>query len=96
MQIHAAGASVEIFDPKAMENAKLRFPTLAFAQSIDECLAQADIVLHLTEWQVFREINPTVAATLVNNPIIIDGRNALDRELWQMAGWKVRALGRAS
>ncbi len=96
VQIHAAGASVEIFDPKAMENAKLRFPTLAFAQSIDECLAQADIVLHLTEWQVFREINPTVAATLVNNPIIIDGRNALDRELWQMAGWKVRALGRAS
>ena len=96
VQIHAAGASVEIFDPKAMENAKLRFPTLAFAQSINECLAQADIVLHLTEWQVFREINPTVAATLVNNPIIIDGRNALDRELWQMAGWKVRALGRAS
>ena len=96
VQIHAAGASVEIFDPKAMENAKLRFPTLAFAQCIDECLAQADIVLHLTEWQVFREINPTVAATLVNNPIIIDGRNALDRELWQMAGWKVRALGRAS
>jgi len=96
VQIHAAGASVEIFDPKAMDNAKLRFPTLAFAQSIDECLAQADIVLHLTEWQVFRDIDPAMAATLVNNLIIIDGRNALDRELWQMAGWKVRALGRAN
>ena len=96
VQIHAAGASVEIFDPKAMDNAKLRFPTLAFAQSIDECLAQADIVLHLTEWQAFRDINPAMAATLVNSPIIIDGRNALDRELWQMAGWKVRALGRAN
>jgi UDPglucose 6-dehydrogenase len=96
VQIHAAGASVEIFDPKAMDNAKLRFPTLAFAQSIDECLAQADIVLHLTEWQAFRDIDPAMAATLVNNPIIIDGRNALDRELWQMAGWKVRALGRAN
>jgi UDPglucose 6-dehydrogenase len=96
VQIHAAGASVEIFDPKAMDNAKLRFPTLAFAQSIDECLAQADIVLHLTEWQAFRDIDPAMAATLVNNLIIIDGRNALDRELWQMAGWKVRALGRAN
>jgi len=96
VQIHAAGAAVEIFDPKAMENAKLRFPTLAFAQSIDECLAQADIVLHLTEWQAFRDIDPAMAATLVNNLIIIDGRNALDRELWQMAGWKVRALGRAN
>ena len=96
VQIHAAGASVEIFDPKAMDNAKLRFPTLAFAQSIDECLAQADIVLHLTEWQAFRDIDPAMAATLVNNLIIIDGRNALDRELWQMAGWRVRALGRAN
>jgi len=96
VQIHAAGAAVEIFDPKAMENAKLRFPTLAFAQSIDECLAQADIVLHLTEWQAFRDIDPAMAATLVNNLIIIDGRNALDRELWQKAGWKVRALGRAN
>jgi len=96
VQIHAAGAAVEIFDPKAMENAKLRFPTLAFAESIDACLTQADIVLHLTEWKIFREIDPALVATLVNSPIIIDGRNALDRELWQKAGWKVRALGRAN
>ena len=96
VQIHAAGAAVEIFDPKAMENAKLRFPTLAFAESIDACLTQADIVLHLTEWKIFREIDPALVAKLVNSPIIIDGRNALDRELWQKAGWKVRALGRAN
>ena len=33
--------------------------------------------------------------SLVANPIIIDGRNALDREAWIAAGWKFRALGRS-
>ena len=32
---------------------------------------------------------------LVKNPILIDGRNMLDRSEWQKAGWHVRALGRA-
>jgi UDPglucose 6-dehydrogenase len=33
---------------------------------------------------------------LVKKAIIIDGRNALDRDLWVKAGWKFRALGRSS
>jgi UDPglucose 6-dehydrogenase len=33
--------------------------------------------------------------TKVRQAIIIDGRNALDREKWVAAGWKFRALGRS-
>jgi len=53
------------------------------------------LVLHLTEWKVYREIDPAQLISLVANPIIIDGRNALDRDLWRKAGWKFRALGRS-
>jgi UDPglucose 6-dehydrogenase len=95
VQIHAAGATAVVYDPKAMANASARFPALTFASSVDECLRDADIVLHLTEWRQFQELNPAMARTLVKNPVLIDGRNALDRELWQLAGWTVRALGRA-
>jgi UDPglucose 6-dehydrogenase len=95
-QIQAAGATVVIHDPKAIENAKKRFPALHFAESIEECLKDSDIVLHLTEWKIFREIDPKVVKTLVKSAIIIDGRNALDRDAWQAAGWKFRALGRSS
>ncbi len=94
-QIHAAGANVVIFDPKANENAAKRFPALTYANNVEECLKGADIVLHLTEWKQFRELDPAQLKGLVNNPIVIDGRNALNRESWKAAGWHFRALGRA-
>ena len=94
-QIHANGADVTIHDPKAIENARKRFPVLTFSESIESCVENADIVLHLTEWKMYRELDPAVLITLVAQPILIDGRNALDRELWRSAGWKVRALGRS-
>jgi UDPglucose 6-dehydrogenase len=95
-QIAAAGAVVTIHDPKAIEPAKKRFPALGFSEDIEGALKGADLVLHLTEWKVYRELDPAKMAKLVANPIIIDGRNALDREAWVAAGWKFRALGRAN
>jgi UDPglucose 6-dehydrogenase len=95
-QITAAGAIVTIHDPKAIEPAKKRFPALGFSEDIEGALKDADLVLHLTEWKVYRELDPAKLAKLVSNPIIIDGRNALDRESWIAAGWKFRALGRAN
>jgi len=95
VQIQAAGAVVTIHDPKAMEPAAKRFPVLNFAQSVDECVKEADIVLHLTEWKMYREIDPATLKHVVSQAIMIDGRNALDREKWIAAGWKFRALGRA-
>jgi len=95
VQIQAAGAVVTIHDPKAMEPAAKRFPVLNFAQSVDECVKEADIVLHLTEWKMYREIDPAALKHVVSQAIMIDGRNALDREKWIAAGWKFRALGRA-
>jgi UDPglucose 6-dehydrogenase len=95
-QIATAGAVVTIHDPKAIEPAKKRFPALGFSEDIEEALKGADLVLHLTEWKVYRELDPAKLIKLVSNPIIIDGRNALDREAWIAAGWKFRALGRAN
>ncbi len=95
-QIAAAGAVVTIHDPKAIAPAKKRFPALGFSEDIEGALKGADLVLHLTEWKVYRELDPTKMAKLVANPIMIDGRNALDREAWIAAGWKFRALGRAN
>ena len=95
-QIAAAGAFVTVHDPKAIEPAKKRFPALGFSEDIEGALKDADLVLHLTEWKLYRELDPAKMAKLVANPIIIDGRNALDREAWVAAGWKFRALGRAN
>lgn len=95
-QIQAAGALVTVHDPKAIANAQKRFPGLNYAQEINETLKDAELVLHLTEWKIYRELNPVQIKSLVKTPIIIDGRNALDREAWRAAGWKFRALGRTN
>ena len=94
VQIHGAGAKVIVHDPKAAGPASRRYPALTFTESIEECLQDAEIVLHLTEWKIYRELDPAEMRKLVKNPILIDGRNMLDRSEWQKAGWHVRALGR--
>ena len=94
-QLHAAGAVVKIHDPKAIVPAKRRFPTLEFVDDVEACIKGSDLILHLTEWKIYRELDPIKLKSLVNNPSIIDGRNALDRESWRAAGWRFHGLGRA-
>ncbi len=94
-QLQAAGASVVVHDPKAIENARKRFPKLGFAANVQECVKDSDLILHLTEWREYRELDPNALAALVKKKIVIDGRNALDRDKWRSAGWKFHALGRS-
>ena len=94
-QLHAAGADVIVHDPKAISNAKKRFPNLKFAQTARECITGSDLVLHLTEWREYRDLKPEEVVDLVKTPRIIDGRNVLDRDRWVKAGWKFHALGRS-
>ncbi|MFF4272974.1 UDP-glucose dehydrogenase family protein [Streptomyces sp. NPDC001536] len=88
------GADVTVYDPEALDNARKAFPLLGYAMSAEEALRGADLVLHLTEWPQFREIDPERAASLVARPLIVDGRGALDGDRWSAAGWHFRALGR--
>ena len=94
-QINEAGAEVVVHDPKAIEPAKKRFPNLKYAESVDECVKGADLILHLTEWKIYRDLDPIKLKSLVKSPRIIDGRNSLDLDKWRAAGWNFKALGRA-
>ncbi|MBI0377303.1 MULTISPECIES: UDP-glucose dehydrogenase family protein [Streptomyces] len=93
-QIHLQGAQVTVFDPKGMENARALFPTLAYAPTAAAAAEGAHAVLHLTEWREFRELDPASLGAVVAERRILDGRNALDPDVWRDAGWTYRALGR--
>jgi UDPglucose 6-dehydrogenase len=93
-QIHLQGAHVTVYDPRAVDNARRAFPTLGYADSADQACAGADLVLHLTEWQEFRDMDPQALGRVVAHRGIIDARNALDGQRWREAGWSYRALGR--
>ena len=94
-QLSLAGASVRVYDPQAMDNARKVFPTLDYASSLEDALRNAELVILATEWQEFKEMEPGWVAGIVDKQKLIDGRNVLPAEAWQAAGWEIQALGRS-
>ena len=92
--IQRQGAAVTLYDPQAMANARRKHPELGYRDSALSAARGADLVLHLTEWAEFREMDPEVLGQVVTERLIVDGRNALDPDRWRAAGWTYRALGR--
>jgi UDPglucose 6-dehydrogenase len=94
-RIHLHGAMVSVYDPKANDNARRSFPTLRYAESVMDACRGAHVVLHLTAWQEFRELDPAVLGEVVAERNVVDGQNCLDRPTWRAAGWTYRGLGRS-
>lgn len=92
--ISLQGGSVVVTDPQAIENAKKSFGQLTYVESTEDALRDADVVLLLTEWREYRDLDPEAVGELVKNKAIVDGRNVLDPATWRNAGWAYRALGR--
>ena len=59
------GATVNVYDPKAMDNSRTVFPTLTYATSAVEACDRADAVLVLTEWPEFVGLDPAALADTV-------------------------------
>ncbi|ORJ60366.1 UDP-glucose dehydrogenase family protein [Mycobacterium simiae] len=92
-QLQLNGAAVNVYDPKALENARRLFPTLNYAVSVTDACDGADAVLVLTEWPEFTSLDPDDLADAVRARVVVDGRNCLDAARWSQAGWRVFRLG---
>ena len=87
------GARVRVHDPRANDNARGLFPDLDYAPEVPKACEDADVVLHLTEWPEYQEIDPLALRAVVRSPRLLDARNSLPLDRWQAAGWTVRGLG---
>jgi UDPglucose 6-dehydrogenase len=92
--IRSQGGRVTVYDPAALHNARRAQPALEFGESALDAARGAHVVLLLTEWAEFRDMDPETLGQVVAERNIVDGRNALDPERWRDAGWHYRALGR--
>ena len=95
-QMQLQGASVLVTDPKAVANAARKWPDLSFTETPTEALEGAELVLVLTEWPEYVDLDPAEVKRLVATPRVLDGRNCLNADAWRAAGWRYRALGRAA
>src|SRR4051794_31509733 len=93
-QMQLQGAQVAVTDPRAIDNARKKWPDLAYADTVEDAVRDTEAVLLLTEWPEYVALDPVVLRDKVATPHLIDGRNCLDPAQWRAAGWTYRALGR--
>ncbi len=92
-----AGASVQAFDPIAMNEATRIYgerTDLTLCDNANAALNNADALVVVTEWSEFRSPDFTFIKNTLNNPVIFDGRNLYDPQLMSEAGFTYYAIGR--
>jgi UDPglucose 6-dehydrogenase len=91
--LHEAGANIRAYDPTA----KMPYPAYPWIQVVDSPLDVcdgADVLAVLTEWKEFAQIDAHNIGARLLRKTVVDGRNVLDREAWQGAGFTYRGVGR--
>lgn len=89
------GASIVAFDPEAMTNVrKLVGDKIGYAVNRYEALEDADALLVVTEWPVFRTPDFDFMKEKLKSPVIFDGRNLYDLDRMKECGFYYNSIGR--
>ncbi len=88
------GAKIKVFDPIAMENAKKILSGVNYAENPYDAVENADALVLVTEWNVFRQLDKARIKSLLKEPNIIDGRNMWDPKEMKEFGFNYIGVGR--
>ena len=89
------GANVRAYDPVAGEKARDMLAGARIAESALDAIDGADAVVLVTEWPEFRDLDWTGdVKRRMRVPLVVDGRNFLDREQLVEAGFTYEGIGR--
>ncbi|HET8963991.1 MAG TPA: UDP-glucose/GDP-mannose dehydrogenase family protein [Chitinophagales bacterium] len=89
------GATIHAFDPEAMENVqKIYGDKIHFAQNAYDVLQDADALVIITEWNVFRSPDFEMMRSMMRQHIIFDGRNVFDLQEIKSQGFYYESIGR--
>jgi UDPglucose 6-dehydrogenase len=91
-----AGARIQAYDPKGMEQARMLWSDVAFCSSPYEAAENASAICILTEWEQFRALDFERLAELVATPILLDFRNIYSREEVTRHGFAYSRIGSGS
>jgi UDPglucose 6-dehydrogenase len=92
-----AGATVQAYDPEAMEEARRLYPDeekLALSNSPEAALIDADALVVVTEWNIFRSPDMGKIRSMLKEPVLFDGRNVYDPSHMKEEGFTYYAIGR--
>ncbi|MEA2034132.1 MAG: nucleotide sugar dehydrogenase [Euryarchaeota archaeon] len=93
-----AGAEVKVHDPHV-----LNYPGVSLSKDLDGVISGADVIAVLTGHNEYSRLNPRVIQNLLCSddgcsngkpPVIVDGRNVIDPDLWIKEGFVYKGIGR--
>ncbi|MCP4088868.1 MAG: UDP-glucose/GDP-mannose dehydrogenase family protein [Gammaproteobacteria bacterium] len=97
--VWAAGATIQAYDPVAIEEAKRIYgdrPDLLLCDSAESALKSADALVVVTEWREFRSPDFEQMKIALSAAVVIDGRNIYDPAHMQELGFSYYAIGRGA
>ncbi len=91
-----AGAKIHAYDPVATEKAKEVLPDgITYHDDMYDALKDSDALIVVTEWDEFKKTDLDKVKDLLDQPIVIDGRNIFDPAVMQEKGFTYTSVGRA-
>jgi UDPglucose 6-dehydrogenase len=88
------GAHVRAYDPQAMEKAKPALPNIAYCSNPYEAAEAADAIVIVTEWDEFSQLDWDRLRSIVEQPLIVDGRNIFTPGDISRKGFRYVSIGR--
>ena len=93
-ELKKEGAGIKVYDPIAMTNAKGILRGVTFCSDPYKVAQDCDIVLIITEWNEFRQLDVAKIKQLMRKPNIVDGRNIYDPARMRALGFTYVGVGR--
>lgn len=87
------GAQIQAYDPAAMDAVRKHFPDIAYKNDAYEVAQGADVLVLVTEWDQFKQLDLKRLVTSMNQAILFDGRRAFVREVVERAGFEYYTVG---
>ncbi|MBX9599871.1 MAG: UDP-glucose/GDP-mannose dehydrogenase family protein [Bryobacteraceae bacterium] len=89
-QLMDRGARIKAHDPVAMERFRAENPDMeiALCQTPEDVARDSDAVVLITEWPEYRELNWAAMISSMRSPVLLDGRNVLDRARLASLGYR--------
>jgi len=94
LRLQALGGIVTVHDPVSLEALDKKSSGLIAEADLPTAVKDADLIILGTEWAEYKNLDPESVGSLPRVKTIIDGRNVLNVESWQKAGWRIIAPGR--
>ena len=89
------GATVKVYDPVAMDECRRRLgDAVTYATDMYDAATDADALILVTEWKELRMPNAETLLHKMRGHLILDGRNILDGEELQQAGFEYHCIGK--